>query len=73
MSRTKHHGGKAKQKEFGDNWCWMQSTPGWWIRLMMQKPQRRLASVWQRNAEKSIDVSDIDKPPHGRKPHWYFW
>jgi len=43
--------------------------------MMMQKPQRRKASMWQRDAEKSskADLDNLDKPPHGKKPHWYFW
>ena len=73
MSRTKHHGDKAKQKAFGDNWKWLQSTPAWWTRLMMTKPQRRLASMWQRKVETSTNLEEVDKPPHGNKPHQYFW
>ena len=73
MARTWHHGRKAKQRAFGDNERWLSQTPGWWIRQQMTRPQRRAASVWQRNAEKLRDVSDVDKPPHGRKPHICFW
>lgn len=42
---------------------------------MMNKPQRRLASLWQRNTEKTAikDLHDVDKPPHGKKPHIYYW
>ena len=73
MTRTHHHGHKAKRRTFGAGWRWLSQTPGWWVKLMMTKPQRRAGAVWQRNIEKSRDISDADKPPHGRKPHWYYW
>jgi superoxide dismutase len=73
MSRTRHHGNKAKQRAFGDGWLWLQATPGWWVRVMMTRPQRRLASVWQRKAETSTDLELVGDPPSGRKPHHYFW
>lgn len=73
MSRTRHHGKKAKSLTFGDSERWLSQTPGWWIRLMMTRPQRRLAAVWQRKAETSRDLSALDDPPHGRKPHKYYW
>jgi len=74
VSRTNHHGEKKKQRLFNP-WFWFEQTPAWWIRMMMQKPQRRKASMWQRDAEKSskADLDNLDKPPHGKKPHWYFW
>ena len=75
MSRTKHHGIKAKKRTYGDARRWLPATPSWWTRLMMNKPQRRLASIWQRNTEKTAikDLPDVDKPPHGKKPHIYYW
>ena len=43
--------------------------------MKMGKPQRRAASTWQRNAEKTAanDLDGMDSPPHGKKPHIYFW
>jgi hypothetical protein len=74
MSRTRHHGNKAKQRKFADLWRWM-NTPSWWIRLMMTRPQRRAASTWQKQAEKTaiVDLDGLDTPPSGKKPHIYFW
>ena len=74
MSRTHHHGDRKKQAMFNP-WLWLQSTPGWWVRMMMTKPQRRIASMWQRNAEKLPPdaLESAGQPPHGRKPHIYFW
>jgi len=56
-------------------WQWLQTTPGWWVRLTMTRPQRRQAAVWQRNAEKTPpnNLDQVNKPPQGRKPHHYFW
>jgi hypothetical protein len=73
MARTKHHGNKAKKRAFGDGWLWLQSTPSWWTRLMMNRPQRRAAAVWERNATRSADLEAEDDPPHGNKPHRYYW
>lgn len=74
MSRTKHHGDKAKQRNLADYWNWM-ATPAWWIRLKMTRPQRRKASTWQKEAEKTdiVDLKELDKPLSKRKPHHYFW
>ena len=51
------------------------STPGWWIRMWMNKPQRRLGALWQRKTERTplcnLDLQDI--PNITRKPHKYFW
>lgn len=40
---------------------------------MMNKPQRRAASMWQRKTETSANLEDIDSPPHGNRPHNYYW
>ena len=32
MARTHHHGIKAKERKFGDNWRWLGATPSWWVR-----------------------------------------
>lgn len=72
MSRTYHHGDKAKRRAFGTNWRW-QSTPGWWVRMQMTRPQRRAVKVWEVMARNATDLDRIDMPPHGKKPHLYFW
>lgn len=74
MSRTNHHGDKKKAKLFNP-WRWLQSTPGWWIRMMMTRPQRRKAHEWEHKAAATDpDLLDgVDGPPHGNKPHQYYW
>lgn len=72
MSRTKHHGDKAKAKLLGGAWRWTSANPGWWSRMMHTKPQRRAGAVWE--ASLGLDgLEGVDDPPHGRKPHVYFW
>lgn len=73
MSRTKHHGRKQKEKVFGDDWWWYRATPSWWTHMKMTKPQRRKVKLWERDTSKSIDVDGVVRPPHGNKPHQYFW
>ena len=73
MSRTTHHGDKAKRRACGRNWRQMRQTPGWWVRIMMTRPQRRQVKLWERDAAKHLTWCDIDDPPHGCKPHRYFW
>jgi len=76
MSRTKHHGDKAKQRLFGNDWNWTSSKPSWWVRLMMGKPQRMRGRVWQRSIERSAiqSLDDAKEAPSiGRKPQIYYW
>lgn len=71
MSRTHHH---LRKRQPPHPRFWM-STPGWWIRMWMNKPQRRLGALWQRETERT-PVSDLDlqdTPNVTRKPHKYFW
>ena len=63
MTRTHHHGDKAKQRAYGGGWRWLQATPGYWVRLMMTRPQRRSAAVWQRNAEKDSGHGALARQP----------
>lgn len=73
MSRTRHHGRKAKQRAFGRAWRWLSQTPGWWIKMMMTRPQRRKVKLWERDVQKRTDFENVPRPPHGRKPHHYYW
>jgi len=50
---------KPKKKKTQDTeWHWM-STPSWWIRLFMTKPQRRAGSLWEREVAKTIASSEL--------------
>ena len=63
-----------KRKKLDTEEHWM-GTPGWWIRSMMTKPQRRAGTVWEhivtRTPTEHIDL--LDTPSISRKPHIYYW
>jgi len=60
-----------KRKEVDHEWHWM-TTPGWWVKMTMNKPERRAAHLLERKALTS-DIEDFEIPDFGRKPHIYFW
>ena len=73
MSRTKHHGKKAKEKSFGDNWYWMRNYPKVWDYFMHTRPRRAAE-------KKAIGLSKVDPDlgenvlfPLDHKPHQYYW
>jgi hypothetical protein len=59
-----------KRKEVDTEEHWM-STPGWWVNLMMNRPQRREVRVWERKALFS-DLDDLIQPVKKYK-HVYYW
>lgn len=63
-----------KRKALDTEEHWM-TTPGWWIRLRMNKPQRRGGSLWERKAVLTdfSSLLELDTPDVSRKPHIYFW
>lgn len=63
---------KRRKQDTEEHWT---STPGWWTRIMMNKPQRRSGSLWERKAI-TTNISDLcllDIPSVGRRPHQYYW
>lgn len=63
---------KRKVVDTEDHWM---STPSEWTRIMMNKPQRREGSLWEREVVKCqvSDLEEVDKPSVSRKPHIYYW
>ena len=61
-----------KKRNVNDHWNWVQSTPSWWTRSTMNRPQRRASRVWERTVLSS-DIEEADCPDYGKKPHIYFW
>jgi TATA-binding protein-associated factor Taf7 len=53
---------------------WM-TTPMWWVRLMMNQPQRVATKQWEKKVVKVRveDIIDLDTPSVSRRPHWYYW
>jgi len=66
---------KTKKKKRKDcEWHWM-TTPGWFIKEFMNRPQRARGRAWEKKATKSAleDLDLLDTPSVGRKPHVYYW
>lgn len=64
---------KRKEVDTEDHWM---TTPSWWTRLTMTRPERRANRLHEVAVVKSIDMEDLecfDFPDLGRKPHNYFW
>lgn len=68
-------GAKTKKRKHADtNWHWM-TTPSWWTRMMMNRPQRREAHLWEHSAAHTPleSLEELDKPNVSHKPHKYYW
>lgn len=54
---------------------WYKTTPSWFVNMFMTRPQRRSGTLWEREALKTSleELSDIDTPLHGKKPHIYYY
>lgn len=63
-----------RRKELDTEWHWM-TTPSWWTRMMMNRPQRRSCHLWEHQAARMDleSLEDLDTPPSGKKPHKYYW
>lgn len=63
---------KKKRSYKERNWL---TTPMWWVRLMMNQPQRVATKQWEKKVVKvSVeDIIDLDTPSVSRRPHWYYW
>lgn len=64
-----------KKREVDSEWHWMGSTPSWWTRVTMNRPQRREAHLWEHDvARMPIDeLEEADKPNVSHKPHVYYY
>ena len=63
---------KKKQVDTENHWM---TTPSWFIRDFMNRPQRRASKMWENTViGKSVDELDLEDPPMiGKKPHIYYW
>lgn len=73
MSRTFHHGSKAKERRFGAEWRWLQATPSWWTRAMMTRPQRQHVRRLVKRTMELVDYDDAPLFPLAKRPHVYYW
>ena len=60
-----------KSRREDTEWHWM-TTPSWWTRMTMNRPQRRHGHVWERTVLFN-NIEQADPPQVGRKPHQYYW
>lgn len=61
---------KRKEVDTEDHWM---STPGWWVKMMMTRPERRAAHLQEVSVLKTVDFEEVDFPDLGKKPHVYYW
>lgn len=59
-----------KEKDTEDHWM---STPSWWTKMTMIRPERRAAHLLEKKALRVLDIEDMDFPDLGKKPHCYYW
>ena len=59
-----------KRKEVDTEHHWM-TTPGWFVRIWMNRPQRRAVHLWERKALFS-DIEELDQPVR-KVGHIYYW
>ena len=63
-----------KKRQVDTEYHWM-TTPSWFIRDTMNRPQRRASKMWEDTVVgKNIDELEVEDPPViGKKPHIYYW
>jgi len=71
VSRTWHHGDKAKQRLFGNEWAWLSLCPAEWNRIFHTKPKRAM----ERKLLHKVREGHEDQvwPLGSRKPHEYYY
>ena len=71
MARTRHHGDKAKEREFGRLWWWYRSEPKWWRKMFHTRPKRAA----NKRAIQRVMRGEYEQvwPVGNRKPHSYYW
>ena len=63
---------KPKLKKVVDTEDHWMTTPQWWVRIMMNKPERRATKVCLEKLSLS-NLEEVDIVDTGRKPHVYYW
>lgn len=61
-----------KRRRSQQHLMWM-TTPGWWIRDMMTRPQRARVRRLTQEALRSPDRGEAIMWPHPKRPHIYYW
>lgn len=63
---------RKKARHVDTTWHWM-STPSWWTRLFMNRPQRSRSNQYMRQITLDVNLEEIDPPLVGNKPHVYYY
>ena len=61
---------KRKELDTEDHWM---STPSWWVRMFMTRPQRVEQKRQMREIAKQQDLEEVDFVDTKRKPQVYYW
>lgn len=67
-----YHFNRFEQETKSRKYYHHMSTPSWWTRAVMNRPNRRAARVWERRVLFQ-DIELADPPGVSRKPHKYYW
>lgn len=59
---------KRKEVDTEDHWM---TTPGWWNRMTVTRPERKKVNSHLQSLP--YDLEEVDIPDLGRKPKIYFW
>ncbi len=62
-----------KGKTFRDGHLTFSHTPGWWVKLYMNRPKRRKNARLCNRVLKGHDPESIAWPVGNRKPHEWYW
>jgi len=60
---------RRKEVDTEDHWM---TTPSWWTRITMNRPQRRAGRTWEK-VVMHRDIEDVDPPGVSHKPYNYYW
>lgn len=63
---------EKKKKAHDSKHRWLDETPSWHTRMMMNRPERRSAHMFERTAL-SKETDDLDYPDTNKKPKIYYW
>ena len=66
-------GKKTKKRRNYCHFRWYSTTPSWWTRITMTRPQRRKSRMWEQVVTRAVDLELQDPPLLGRKPHIYYY
>jgi hypothetical protein len=75
-TKDRDHNGRIRRK-YTSRHKWgvhYGSSPAWWVKLFMTRPQRRVEThLCRLLGQESIDADEAIFPLGNRKPHEYYW